>query len=825
MEPLPARRRISPDVSATDPDYYFGLAPGISLVKKTNGVDSNAAPGQNIPVGSPVTWSYEVKNTGNVVLTNVVVTDDKLGQIGIIPSLAVGQTVTLTKDGIAIEGQYSNMGTAAGKPPIGPDVTATDPDNYFGQKPGISLVKKTNGVDSNAAPGQSILAGDPVTWSYEVKNTGNVVLTNVVVTDDKLGQIGIIPSLAVGQTVTLTKDGIAIEGQYSNMGTAAGKPPIGPDVTATDPDNYFGQKPGISLVKKTNGVDSNAAPGQNIPAGDPVTWSYEVKNTGNVVLTNVVVTDDKLGQIGIIPSLAVGQTVTLAKDGIAIEGQYSNMGTAAGKPPIGPDVTATDPDNYFGQKPGISLVKKTNGVDSNTAPGQNIPVGSPVTWSYEVKNTGNVVLTNVVVTDDKLGQIGIIPSLAVGQTVTLTKDGIAIEGQYSNMGTAAGKPPIGPDVTATDPDNYFGQKPGISLVKKTNGVDSNTAPGQNIPVGNPVTWSYEVKNTGNVVLTNVVVTDDKLGQIGIIPSLAVGQTVTLTKDGIAIEGQYSNMGTAAGKPPIGPDVTATDPDNYFGQKPGISLVKKTNGVDSNTAPGQNIPVGSPVTWSYEVKNTGNVVLTNVVVTDDKLGQIGIIPSLAVGQTVTLTKDGIAIEGQYSNMGTAAGKPPIGPDVTATDPDNYFGQNPGISLVKKTNGVDSNTAPGQNIPVGNPVTWSYEVKNTGNVVLTNVVVTDDKLGQIGTIASLAVGETETLTTLPGPTAVTGQYSNNATATGKTPSGRKSRTQIPTTTSAWPPASRLSRGPMASIPMPPPAKTFRWAVRSPGAMRSRIPATWF
>ena len=91
----------------------------------------------------------------------------------------------------------------------------------------------------------------------------------------------------------------------------------------------------------------------------------------------------------------------------------------------------------------------------------------------------------------------------------------------------------------------------------------------------------------------------------------------------------------------------------------------------------------------------------------------------------------------------------------------------IHIVKRTNGVDSNTAPGQNIPVGSPVTWSYEVKNTGNVVLTNVVVTDDKLGQIGTIASLAVGETKTLTTPPGPTAVAGQYSNNATAIGKTP----------------------------------------------------------
>ena len=139
----------------------------------------------------------------------------------------------------------------------------------------------------------------------------------------------------------------------------------------------------------------------------------------------------------------------------------------------------------------IHIVKRTNGVDSNTAPGQNIPVGSPVTWSYEVKNTGNVVLTNVVVTDDKLGQIGTIASLAVGETKTLTTlpGPIAVAGQYSNNATAIGKTPDESEVSDTDPDYYFGLAPGISLVKKTNGVDSNAAPGQNISVGSPVTWS------------------------------------------------------------------------------------------------------------------------------------------------------------------------------------------------------------------------------------------------------------------------------------------------------------------------------------------------
>ena len=60
----------------------------------------------------------------------------------------------------------------------------------------------------------------------------------------------------------------------------------------------------------------------------------------------------------------------------------------------------TDSDNHFGTAAAINVVKLTNGTDNDTAPGPHVPVGSTVTFTYVVTNTGNVPLSSVTVTDD-----------------------------------------------------------------------------------------------------------------------------------------------------------------------------------------------------------------------------------------------------------------------------------------------------------------------------------------------------------------------------------------------------------------------------------------
>ena len=223
--------------------------------------------------------------------------------------------------------------------------------------------------------------------------------------------------------------------------------------------------------------------------------------------------------------------------------------------------------------------------------------------------------------------------------------------------------------------------PLLSIEKSTNGVDADSAPGPSIDVGEAVTWTYVVTNTGEVDLTGVIVTDDILGDVCTIGDLDIGDSDTCEMTGTATAGQYANVGTAVDNNGDGSTVSATDPSHYLGVAtpvPGITIEKSTNGVDADSAPGPSIDVGEAVTWTYVVTNTGEVDLTGVIVTDDILGDVCTIGDLDIGDSDTCEMTGTATAGQYANVGTAVDNNGDGSTVSATDPSHYFGQDVGAS---------------------------------------------------------------------------------------------------------------------------------------------------
>ncbi len=123
-----------------------------------------------------------------------------------------------------------------------------------------------------------------------------------------------------------------------------------------------------------------------------------------------------------------------------------------------------------------------------------------------------------------------------------------------------------------------------------------------------------------------------------------------------------------------------DPTKVFDQNcrptgASVSIRKFTNGQDANDAPGPSINVGSPVTWTYQVTNTGNVTLGNISVADDRgVPVLCVNQPLPAGQSMTCSGSGVATLGQYRNVGTVTATW-TGGTVTASDPSHYLGVGP------------------------------------------------------------------------------------------------------------------------------------------------------
>ncbi|MEH6659999.1 DUF7507 domain-containing protein, partial [Leeuwenhoekiella marinoflava] len=150
-------------------------------------------------------------------------------------------------------------------------------------------------------------------------------------------------------------------------------------------------------------------------------------------------------------------------------------------------------------------------------------------------------------------------------------------GFVSNSALATGKDPEGEDVTDTSDDNsnleddetvtelpYEGA---IGLIKTGVFNDENTD--TFAQVGETITYSFEVTNTGDVTISGTVIEDTRIGVSGLTldtDPLAPGATglaraeYTITQEDIDA-GFVSNSALATGKDPEGEDVTDTSDDN------------------------------------------------------------------------------------------------------------------------------------------------------------------------------------------------------------------------------------------------------------------------
>lgn len=334
----------------------------------------------------------------------------------------------------------------------------------------------------------------------------------------------------------------------------------------------------------------------------------------------------------------------------------------------------------------------------------------------------------------------------------------------------------GPDGTLipnyTDPEeDWLVGTPDVDVkIIRQNLTIEKSADKTGATVGDVVTYTLKVTNTGNCALENVVVSDKnnfmgadvenallhfgyKVNDDGTwtIPSLGVGKSVTITyKYTVVAEDmankQLDNIATAV----IPPHENPTIPEKPVDSNEVIVPLAYKHLTIVKAADKEQAYPGEVVHYSVVVTNDGSIDMKNVTVSDDTnaLGMFIVmsgdnytynpetklftIPVLNVGDSVTLNYLYIVQNGDPStiiNVATAtAPKDPdtdIPGDKDVTEPSNPVEVDvlhDGLTIEKSADKTFIDMS-GTDLTV----TYTLKVTNTGNTKLTSVVVTDTSNG--------------------------------------------------------------------------------------------------
>ncbi|HMS25399.1 MAG TPA: VWA domain-containing protein [Acidimicrobiia bacterium] len=465
--------------------------------------------------------------------------------------------------------------------------------------------------------------GETVRYTFSVTNTGTSTLSNIEISDPTINfpadkPAAIIVSLAPGETKSRTADYVipADYAQDTFVNTAlvcvpGSATPDCKNPTATVTVTRENPQDGIELTKTVN--PTTAKP------GDTVTYSFVVKNTGETKLTNVKVTDPLLGgQVGAtIAELAPGQSAPVITKTFVIPanatGIIHNVATVTGTPVDGdnearPDVTDDDDADVTittvvpPSASSVAIEKTVQVSSGSTTFGETgtFTAGQPVTFKIKVTNTGDTRLKNVKVGDANATECSkggedssiLIPDQVSEYTCVHTAGYTA---NTTNTVIVTGNPidgngaPVGTPVSATDTAQV--NVTAVPSIKIDKTADQTTA-----AVGSTVNYTFVVTNTSTVTLSNITVTDNVIGDIGTIATLAPGASFTKTVAFVvpaSAVGTLRNVATACFTAPVANPNCASDDHSLI-----VTTVAVGGEVEERTsAGGDSLPfTGSQTVW-------------------------------------------------------------------------------------------------------------------------------------------------------------------------------------------------------------------------------------
>jgi|GEM_PF-5339099 len=897
------------NVSAADA-FFVASNPGVNIVKTL----------VNTPIANDdgtfdLFFKIDIENTGNIILNNIQVTDDFNNLSAVNSAIITNPSSNISPNGIydgilninALQGvddfQPGESGSFIINANVGP---------YNGQQMFTNIAEITALTNANEQitdnDDEIVTIEEPVALMFidkftlngptlnnngtydivyriELTNTGEVTLTDIQVTDN-LNNIAPVNQTVVTSASanispnsnfngitnnnTLTGFDFLLPGEVGkfdvtvnvgpfvtlpvNLNNVANVSSLSPNGTAVN--NTDSEPINLPAANSSLSIDKTLLDGPtlNIDGTYDATYLIKITNTGSVNLNNVQIKDDLSS---FLPLNTASITNTSAS--ISSNGSYNgvtDVNTLIGNNVLVPDETATLNLNInFGPMPAsianvqntaIASAENPNGVqilesaninsllpaaDSklNTQKKLTSPPTLNTNGTYDIdflisiENTGNVILTDLQITDDlsNYTPINAVTTNSASANISLNANFNGINdlstlrgfdnllpgesGNFSlsiNAGPYAQIPaagtllntidasaidPLDELITSTDSETTDLPTPNtdLTVIKNFNGNSTANNNGTY-----DLEFFIELNNSGNVTLSNLQLIDD-LNNFSPINSAAINNpssnininplydglinTTILSGNDLLESGQNASLELIVN---VGPYNSATN-TNLFDNTasasaldPNNNIINSSNNIavplepvistiiiDKNLAATPSLLANGSydIKYSFEINNTGTVNLNTIQVIDD-LNAFSPVNSVVISNTSANISPNASYNGisdldvllgfdnlAPNELGSFEITINVGPYSTNATPDfivnesTVFGINPSNEIIKNADAVEtyfSTLQASLNVQktlLNNPtlnadgtvdLEFNIRLTNTGNVDLNNLQVADE-----------------------------------------------------------------------------------------------------
>ena len=325
--------------------------------------------------------------------------------------------------------------------------------------------------------------------------------------------------------------------------------------------------------------------------GDKITYSFTITNTGNVTLSDVTLSDPMAEVSGNpIAFLEPGESdsINYSAEYFITQadidaGNFTNTASVAGLSPSGDSIEAKASAIVNGSQQeakeeqdetaSLQLVKEVASINGDPDAFNFTQVGDLITYAFTVTNTGSVEITDITISDLFASVTGEpISSLAPGESDSTSYTAAYVITQedinacsFTNTASASGLSLSGEAVSDEASVTVKGitEEASIQVVMQIAAVNGYAPLKKFNSVGDKITFSITITNTGAVELTNISISES-IANIsgGPIASLAPGEsnsttfsaTYTITEYDIDAE-FFTNTALVSGESPAGCIIT------------------------------------------------------------------------------------------------------------------------------------------------------------------------------------------------------------------------------------------------------------------------------